>query len=331
MGSSAAATSLLLLFLALLAAPSESLAFRPSPSPPSGRGATVPSTTADAFPLAPPPGVEGATAPSSPLRSRRSAVSALLAPLLLLPSPALAESDGGSGESMFAPKFVQAYEDFVATDEGWSYKDVKVGKGGTPSEGDRVVFDWSGYTIGYFGRPFEAKGGRAALCCLAQDTLVRVVQSIMVCVFAGGTADADYFDETMSEANCFASRRPFALAPLILLPSPARRGPQGGAFDKDLDYSRAVLGSGKLIPGLDAAFRTMTPGGIRQVIIPYGPLSYPADDLDHVKVGPKPANFSGMRALNFVLENPRVDRTLLFNVKLVRVDKNDGKGGFVRG
>jgi hypothetical protein len=25
-------------------------------------------------------------------------------------------------------------------------------------DGDRVVFDWSGYTIGYFGRPFEAKG-----------------------------------------------------------------------------------------------------------------------------------------------------------------------------
>ena len=43
--------------------------------------------------------------------------------------------------------------------------------------------------------------------------------------------------------------------------------------------------------------------------------------------------FSGMRALNFVLENPRVDRTLLFNVKVIRVDKTigDGKGGFVRG
>ena len=27
-----------------------------------------------------------------------------------------------------------------------------------PNWGDRVVFDWSGYTIGYFGRPFEAKG-----------------------------------------------------------------------------------------------------------------------------------------------------------------------------
>ena len=48
-------------------------------------------------------------------------------------------------------------------------------------------------------------------------------------------------------------------------------------------------------------------------------------------MGPKPTTFSGMRALNFVLENERVDRTLLFNVKLVRVDRSDGRGGFIRG
>ena len=71
--------------------------------------------------------------------------------------------------------------------------------------------------------------------------------------------------------------------------------------------------------------------GVRQVLVPYGELGYPADDLPHDRVGPKPTTFSGQRALNFVLENPRVDRTLLFNVKLVRVDKPDGKGGFRRG
>jgi hypothetical protein len=76
---------------------------------------------------------------------------------------------------------------------------------------------------------------------------------------------------------------------------------------------------------------TMKPGGIRQVLVPYGPDSYPADDLEHARVGPKPTTFSGQRALNFVLENPRLDRTLLFNVKLVRVDKGNEKGGFVRG
>ena len=127
----------------------------------------------------------------------------------------------------------------------------------------RVVFDWSGYTIGYFGRPFQAKGG-----------------------------------------------------------------PQGGAFYKDLDYDRTVIGSATMIPGVEKALMTMKPGWIRQVIIPYGPLSYPPNDT---RVGPKPSTFSGERALNFVLENPRVDRTLLFNLKLIRVDKKNGKGGFNRG
>ena len=91
------------------------------------------------------------------------------------------------------------------------------------------------------------------------------------------------------------------------------------------------MGSGTLVPGLEKALADMKPGGIRQVLIPYGPLSYPPEDLEHVKVGPKPTTFSGQRALNFVLENPRVDRTLLFNVKLVRIDKSDRKGGFIRG
>jgi len=104
-----------------------------------------------------------------------------------------------------------------------------------------------------------------------------------------------------------------------------------GAFDKDLDFSRTIIGSKTIVPGLEKALAEMKPGGIRQVLVPYGSLSYPPEDLEHVKVGPKPTTFSGQRALNFVLENPRVDRTLLFNVKLVRIDKANGKGGFIRG
>jgi hypothetical protein len=149
---------------------------------------------------------------------------------------ALAVSD----ESFFAPKFVQEYSDFKSNPEGWSYRDVSVGKGESAQVGDRVVFDWSGYTIGYFGRPFQAKGG-----------------------------------------------------------------PQGGAFDKDIDYARTVIGSGALVPGLEQAFVGMQPGGVRQVVLPFGPLSYPPNDLSHDRVGPKPSTFSGQRALNFVLENPR--------------------------
>lgn len=108
-------------------------------------------------------------------------------------------------------------------------------------------------------------------------------------------------------------------------------GPQGGAFDKDLDYERTIIGSGKMIKGLELALKDMQPNCVRQVVIPYGPLSYPEGDEKHDRVGPKPATFSGERALNFVLDNPRLDRTLLFNIKVIRVDKSDGKGGFVRG
>jgi FKBP-type peptidyl-prolyl cis-trans isomerase len=166
------------------------------------------------------------------------------------------------------PKFVQEYSDFTEAPSGWRYRDVSLGSGSqTAQKGDRVVFDWSGYTIGYFGRPFQAKGG-----------------------------------------------------------------PMGGAFDKDLDYSRTVIGSGSMVKAVEEALVTMKPGGVRQVVVPFQKdLSYPPDDLIHERVGPKPATFSGQRALNFVLENPRLDRTLLFNLKLIRVDKSDGKGGFIRG
>ena len=190
--------------------------------------------------------------------------------------PAAYAASTGDEESMFAPKFVQEYADFNEGKSGWRYRDVSVGKDPADSstntsnplieKGDRVVFDWSGYTIGYFGRPFQAKGG-----------------------------------------------------------------PQGGAFDKDLDYARTVIGSGTIVQGLEEALQDMKPGGVRQVVIPYGSLSYPSDDPNHDRVGPKPTTFSGNRALNFVLDNPRVDRTLLFNVKLIRVDKSNGRGGFVRG
>lgn len=205
-----------------------------------------------------------APASESYSRSRRewmAATGSTASGLLLLSSrPAQAE------ESMFAPKFVQEYEDFTRTESGWSYRDVNPGKGEAAQFGDRVVFDWSGYTIGYFARPFQAKGG-----------------------------------------------------------------PQGGAFDKDIDYERTVLGSHKVVAGLEQALAGMKTNGVRQVVVPYGDLSYPLSDLQHDVVGPKPTTFSGQRALNFVLENPRVDRTLLFNVKIVRIDKPNGAGGFARG
>lgn len=52
----------------------------------------------------------------------------------------------------------QVYKDFVQTDSGLQYKDVREGSGNSPKAGDRVVIDWEGYTIGYYARIFEAKG-----------------------------------------------------------------------------------------------------------------------------------------------------------------------------
>ncbi|CAM9637220.1 unnamed protein product, partial [Laminaria digitata] len=61
--------------------------------------------------------------------------------------------------------------------------------------------------------------------------------------------------------------------------------------------------------------------GVRQIFVP-PELGYPENDKKHERVGPKPSTFSGYRALDFVLSNPGyIDKTLLFTVKLVRVDK----------
>ncbi|XP_015895932.2 peptidyl-prolyl cis-trans isomerase FKBP19, chloroplastic [Ziziphus jujuba] len=49
------------------------------------------------------------------------------------------------------------YPDYKETDSGLQFKDLRVGDGRTPSPGDIVVVDWDGYTIGYYGRIFEAR------------------------------------------------------------------------------------------------------------------------------------------------------------------------------
>ncbi|GFP83064.1 peptidyl-prolyl cis-trans isomerase fkbp19 chloroplastic [Phtheirospermum japonicum] len=49
------------------------------------------------------------------------------------------------------------YPDYVETISGLQYKDLRVGSGPTPKIGETVVVDWDGYTIGYYGRIFEAR------------------------------------------------------------------------------------------------------------------------------------------------------------------------------
>ncbi|GLJ44604.1 hypothetical protein SUGI_0937460 [Cryptomeria japonica] len=49
------------------------------------------------------------------------------------------------------------YPDYVETESGLQYKDLRIGSGPIPKIGDAVVVDWDGYTIGYYGRIFEAR------------------------------------------------------------------------------------------------------------------------------------------------------------------------------
>jgi hypothetical protein len=44
--------------------------------------------------------------------------------------------------AMYSPKFVQTYDDFKESPEGWSYREVTAGKGDSAAKGDRVVYDW---------------------------------------------------------------------------------------------------------------------------------------------------------------------------------------------
>ncbi|KAJ0560222.1 putative peptidylprolyl isomerase [Helianthus annuus] len=49
------------------------------------------------------------------------------------------------------------YPDYAETSSGLQYKDLRAGNGIMPKKGDTVVVDWDGYTIGYYGRIFEAR------------------------------------------------------------------------------------------------------------------------------------------------------------------------------
>mmetsp|Transcript_34594 Transcript_34594/g.106953 ORF Transcript_34594/g.106953 Transcript_34594/m.106953 type:complete len:218 (-) Transcript_34594:42-695(-) len=171
------------------------------------------------------------------------------------------------------PDFVTKQPGFTQLPSGLQVKDVKTGEGAVATRGDRVVYEWEGYTIGYFGRPFEKKAGT-----------------------------------------------------------------RGGDFEGERDYSRFVVGKGEVVPALEEGVVGVKEGGVRQIIFP-PELGYPMigderlgnmADPSHERVGPKPSSFSGSRALDFVLtsKGDNLDKTLLINFKVVRVDKPGGKYRF---
>lgn len=49
------------------------------------------------------------------------------------------------------------YPDYTETPSGLQFKDLREGTGPNPNPGDIVVVDWDGFTIGYYGRIFEAR------------------------------------------------------------------------------------------------------------------------------------------------------------------------------
>eukprot|EP00210_Caulerpa_lentillifera_P008514 g8121.t1 len=78
-------------------------------------------------------------------------------PLLVSPVSAedLAEMEALKGKDYGKPRM--SYKDFVKSDSGLQYKDLAPGTGTEIKSGDEVLVDWDGYTIGYYGRPFEAR------------------------------------------------------------------------------------------------------------------------------------------------------------------------------
>lgn len=198
----------------------------------------------------------------SSLSRRDALVASVCGATALVSLPAIAKNAESYDATALVGKKYEAetlYKDFARAPSGLLFKDIKPGNGKMPTTGDRCVIDWTGYTIGYDGRPFETK---------------------------------------------------------------KRTEVEGG----DDSFPRFELGKGSIIPAIEEAVMGMSEGGIRQLIVDQPALSYPAGDPSHDRVGPKPSTFGGQRALNSVLETPNRDKTLLFNIKLFRVDKPGQNG-----
>lgn len=67
----------------------------------------------------------------------------------LEPMPLLQGKDYGKPRMRFP--------EYELTPSGLQFKDLREGTGATPRPGQNIVMDWDGYTIGYYGRPFEAR------------------------------------------------------------------------------------------------------------------------------------------------------------------------------
>lgn len=110
---------------------------------------------------------DNACLPTSHIRRLVALAAAAALPSLQLPpaqadAPATVKMEGLRG----AGKSTTFFPDFDVTSSGLQYKDFKAGSGVRPKNGDRVLVDWTGVTIGYQGRYFQTrnkpKGGAFA-------------------------------------------------------------------------------------------------------------------------------------------------------------------------
>jgi len=89
-----------------------------------------------------------------------------------------------------------------------------------------------------------------------------------------------------------------------------------GVQDPLLGYEPLVFtaGAGQVVPGLDEAVLGMKKGGIRRVVVP-ARLGYSAGQ----NLEPQPRSVLDRNALNSVLQNPRRDASVMFDVVVERV------------
>ena len=211
-----------------------------------------------------------ASAPVFAAQELEETVSEVAETIVVTPPSSLSSSSQSSSEPFGNKTFMEGikdkdygksevlYSDFTRTQSGLQYKDVRPGsKEGKEytDESKIAVVDWDGYTLGYYGRPFEA-----------------------------------------------------------------RNGPKGGAFNEDKEFFRFRADDLDVLPAFREAIVGMKVGGIRRIIVPPNSgLAYP-ENKNWKKMKPKPNNFSGERALGFVLENQgMIDKTLLFDIELMDV------------
>mmetsp|Transcript_23933 Transcript_23933/g.39349 ORF Transcript_23933/g.39349 Transcript_23933/m.39349 type:complete len:227 (-) Transcript_23933:50-730(-) len=90
---------------------------------------------------------------------------------------------------------------------------------------------------------------------------------------------------------------------------------EGKTIMKNESYTFKV-GSSEVVRGVNEALKSMRRGGIRRIVLPAS-LGY-ADRAEQ----PGPRSFGGQRLVDYVLSNPRVDSTVVFDMEVEEVRKS---------